>query len=328
MKVLLTGATGFVGSHILDELCAKGISTAVLLRRSSNLRFIENHLPQMEVHFGSVTEPESLRPALANVSHVIHCAGCTKAVRREEFFEVNGTGTRNLVEAVNQHRGSVQRLVHISSLAVSGPATAGHPALECDLPNPVSEYGRSKLAAENEVRENCRAEFVMLRPGGVYGPRDTDFFKMFKAVTARVLPEFGGGRQAFSLAFVKDLAQAAVKCLTHASAAGKTFNVAASEIVTARALMSEISRQMKIRIIRIPLPLAALWPICLAQEILSRVTGKPSILSLEKYGELRAPGWVCDALRIRKEIGFANDTLLRDGIAETLHWYRQQGWLS
>ena len=264
---------------------------------------------------------------MADITHVVHCAGCTKAVKREEFFEVNAAGTRNLVAAINQNRDRVQRLVHISSLAVSGPATADNPACESNPPNPVSEYGRSKLAAENDVREKCRAEFVMLRPGGVYGPRDTDFFKMFQAVRARVLPEFGGGRQAFSLVFVKDLAQAAVECLIHASAAGKTFNIAASEIVTARSLMTEIARQMKIMIIRIPLPLAALWPICLAQEILSRLTGKTSILSLEKYGELRASGWVCDTLRIRKETGFSSDTPLREGIAETLRWYRQKGWL-
>jgi nucleoside-diphosphate-sugar epimerase len=327
MKVLLTGATGFVGSHILDALLERGMPTAVLLRRTSNQRFIEQHLQQVEVHHGSITEPNSIRVAMEQVTHVIHCAGRTKAVNAAEFFEANHQGTRQVVEEVNHRRGQIQRLVHVSSLAAAHPAVASAPAREDDPSNPVSEYGKSKLAGENEVRETCQTEFVILRPSAVYGPRDADFLKLFKAVKARVLPSFGGGRQALSLVFAKDLAQAAVECLTHPRAAGKILNVASPEIITARELSLEIARQMQNSTIPLPLPLSFLWPICLAQELISRITGQPGILSRQKYRELRAPGWVCDTARIREEIGFVASTSLEYGIRNTLQWYRQQRWL-
>ncbi len=122
MKILLTGASGFVGSHILDSLRGRGLATVLLLRPTSNRQFIASHLPDVEVRPGSIGDPESLRQAMAGITHVIHCAGATKAGRVAEFYEVNQGGTRNVVSAVNAQAGQVQRLVHISSLAAAGPA--------------------------------------------------------------------------------------------------------------------------------------------------------------------------------------------------------------
>jgi nucleoside-diphosphate-sugar epimerase len=327
MKVLLTGANGFVGSHILDSLRARGVATAVLLRPAGNKRFIETHLSQLEVRTGSIGDPQSLEAAMRDVTHVIHCAGCVKALRVPEFYEVNQAGTQHVVEAVNRQQGRIQRLVHISSLAAGGPAPQDKPAREDDPPKPVSEYGRSKLAGEQEVRRACKSEFVILRPPAVYGPRDLAFLPLFKAVKAHIQPRLAGGRLALSLVFVKDLAEAVVTCLTHPAAGGKTFYVASPEIITARGLADEIASQMKTWTLPLPLPAAVLWPVCCLQEAVSRLTRKPSVLSRQKYAELRAPGWVCDATRLRRELGFTCGTTLKDGTAETLAWYRQTRWL-
>ena len=327
MKVLLTGANGFVGSHILDSLCAQGIATAVLLRPASNRRFIEIHLPQVEVRNGSIGDLASLGAAMQDVTHVIHCAGCTKALRAQDFHEVNHHGTHNVVAAANQRSEQIKRFVHISSLAAGRPALPGDPAREDDPPGPVSEYGRSKLAGEQAVRNSCITEHVILRPPAVYGPRDGEFLRLFKAVRAHLLPRIGGGRQALSFVFVKDLAEAAVTCLTHPAAAGKTFYVASPEIQTAIAVADEIAAQMKTWTVSLPLPIAALWPVCFLQEAVSRLSRKPNVLSLQKYAELRAAGWVCDPGRLRQELDFVCATTLRSGIAETLAWYRQHEWL-
>jgi nucleoside-diphosphate-sugar epimerase len=327
MKVLLTGASGFVGSHILDSLRARGIPAAVLLRPASNKRFIEAHLAHLDVRTGAIDDPQSLAAAMRDVTHVIHCAGCVKALRVPEFYEVNQLGTRNVVAAVNQQQGRIQRLVHISSLAAGGPAPPDKPARETDLPNPVSEYGRSKLAGEQEVRGACRSEFVILRPPAVYGPRDAAFLPLFKAVRAHIRPLLSGGRLALSFVFATDLAGAVVACLTHPAAAGKTYYAAAPEIVTACAFAEEVATQMKTWTLPVPLPAALLWPACLLQEILSRLTGKPNVLSRQKYAELRAAGWVCNPARLREELGFVCGTALKNGVAETLAWYRQHGWL-
>jgi nucleoside-diphosphate-sugar epimerase len=327
MKVLLTGANGFVGSHVLDSLRARGLTTAVLLRPAGNKRFIEAHLPHLEVRTGSIGDPQSLSAALQDITHVVHCAGCTKALRESEFHEINQVGTRHVVEAVNEQKGRIQRLVHISSLAAGGPATPDQPARENDPPKPISEYGKSKLAGEQEVRGACEAEHVILRPPAVYGPRDTAFLPLFKAVKAHILPRVGSGRLALSLVFVKDLAEAVVACLTHPAAPGKTFYVAAPEVTNAAALAGEIAVQMKAWTWPLPLPVAALWLLCGLQEAVSRLTGKPSLLGRQKYAELRAPGWVCESDRLRQELGFVCATTLKSGITTTLAWYRQQGWL-
>ena len=327
MKVLLTGANGFVGSHVLDRLCARGLATAALLRPASNQRFIQAHLPRLEVRVGSLSDPQSLDAALRDVTHVIHCAGCTKALRNSEFYEVNQAGTRNVVEAVNRQQGRIQRLVHLSSLAAGGPASPDQPAREDDLPHPVSEYGRSKLAGERELHDACKTEYVILRPPAVYGPRDEAFLPLFKAVQAHILPRFGGGRQTLSLVFAEDLAEAVATCLTHPAAAGKTFYVASGEVTTAHAMAREIAGQMKIRTLLLSLPTVALWPLCCLQETLSWLTRRPNVLSRQKYAELRAPGWVCDPTRLRQEAGFVGGTTLKNGIAKTLAWYRQERWL-
>jgi nucleoside-diphosphate-sugar epimerase len=279
------------------------------------------------VRTGSLSDPESLGAAMQDVTHVIHCAGCTKALRVSEFYEVNQSGTRHVVEAVNRQSGRIQRLVYISSLAAGGPASQARPACENDPPHPVSEYGRSKLAGEEEVRSACKPDYVILRPPAAYGPRDTGFLPLFKAVKKHVLPRFGGGRQQLSLVFAKDLAEAAVTCLTHPAAAGKTFYTASPEMMTALALADEIAQQMGTWTLPLPLPTAALWPLCCFQEAVSRLTGKPNLLSRQKYAELRAPGWVCDPSRLRRELGFVCAITLRNGITETLAWYQQQGWL-
>jgi nucleoside-diphosphate-sugar epimerase len=216
--------------------------------------------------------------------------------------------------------------VHISSLAAAGPAVPGKPARETDPPRPVSEYGKSKLAGELAVRTHCRAEYVILRPPAVYGPRDAEFLRLFRAVKSHVLPK-PGGQQALSLVFVRDLANAVATCLDHPAAAGKTYFVAANEIVTTEIMAGEIAAQMKVWTLPLPLPSALLWGMCLAQDVISRLTGKANVLSLQKFAELRAPGWVCDPTLLERETGCACPTRLEAGVAETLAWYRQHQWL-
>ena len=327
MKVLVTGASGFVGSAIVDSLRSRGIETAVLLRPKSNRRFIADLLPDLDVRTGSIGDPQSLGTGMRDVTHVVHCAGCTKALHASDFFEVNHLGARNIVEAVNRQEGRIRRLIHISSLAAGGPAPADRPALESDAPHPVSVYGKSKLAGEEEVRNTCQSDYVILRPPAVYGPRDTAFLPLFKAIKAHIEPRVGGGRMPLSFVFVKDLADAVAACLTPPAASQRTFYVASPEIGSDGGIAREIASQMKAWTLPLPLPMAAMWPLCVLQEAASRLSGKPSVLSRQKYPELRVAGWVCDPGLLKRELGLICATSLKDGIADTLAWYRRQGWL-
>jgi len=314
-----------VGSHILDRLRRRGIATRILLRPASDRYFIADHLSQVEVHSGSITEPRSLPAALEGITHVIHCAGSTKALHNSDFYHVNQIGTRNLVEAVNGRPQEIRRFLHVSSLAASGPATAEQPAREENPPAPVSEYGRSKLAGEMEVRQGCRTEFVVVRPPAVYGPRDAGFLSMFKAVRRHLLPR-PSARQTLSIVFVEDLADAILACLECPAAAGQTYFAASRETTTGRRMAEEIARQMNQWTIPFPLPTLMLWPVCLFEHLKARVTRKASLLNLQKFAELRAPGWVCDPGKLQREVGYECKTRLPEGIAAALAWYQSRQW--
>ena len=327
MKVLLTGANGFVGSHILDLLLESGLSVRVLLRVTSNTRFIEEQLPRLEVSYGSLDDEASLEQAIDGVDCIVHCAGKTKVLHISEFYLANQAGTRSLVQAANKFRRTLRHFIHISSWAVNGPTTAEAPAREDDPPAPVSEYGKSKLMGELEVRNACQVPYTVLRPSAVYGPRDTDLLFAFRAVKRRLMPLWNGGHQQVSLVYVKDVAGAVKACLERREAFGNVYNVASPEAHEIRQVLEEISRQMGVKPVRVHLPIGILYPLSLAQEFISHLTGKPNILSRQKYLELKQCGWVSATDRIRRDIGFVADTPLRAGIAQTIEWYCANGWL-
>lgn len=308
---------------MLDSLVTAGIPTAVLLRPTSNSRWLEPHLGYVETRSGSISDPTSLDAALKGVTHVIHCAGCTKAASIREFYSVNQTGTANVVSAANAAR--IHRLVQVSSLAAAGPATSERPAKEEDPPHPVSEYGKSKLAGEAAVTSRCEVDYVIVRPPAVYGPRDTGFLPLFRAVRSHVRPR--PARQPLSFVYAPDLAQVIVACLQRPEASKRTYYAASSEIASGRMMADEIVHQTGQWTVPLPLNPAVFWPICVVNEVWSRCSGKACMLSLQKMAELRAPGWVCDSSRLKKELGITCETNLARGLSQTIRWYRDNRWL-
>jgi len=328
MRVLLTGANGFVGSHILDELCQRGIETSILIRSTSSTAFINHRLNQVNICKGSLNDPDSLKLALQNVTHVIHCAGLVRALKPADFFKANQEGTRNLVRAINEFgKEKIKRVVLISSLAATGPSTPDRLRNEDDPPSPITDYGKSKLAAEQEVIQNCKTEYTILRPPAVYGDRDGEFFRLFKAIENHILPVFGGGRQRLNLVYVKDLAYVAVETLLTPKAAGKIYFVAEPQTTTAKELAKTIKEQLNVWTVPLCLPIQALYPVCLVQEIISKLTNKPSVLNRQKYKELSAAAWTCDVSRLKNELGIICKTSLKEGVEKTIQWYKSEGWL-
>jgi len=327
MKVLLTGANGFVGSHILDRLIAAGVPAVLWLRPRSETGFIAGHLPAVEVRRGTLNDAATLQAALAGVTEVIHCAGATRGLRREELFAANQAGTRKLVQAVNDAGGQVRRFLYLSSLAAGRPGTRVSPAREDDPPAPRSVYGESKRAGELEVANLCRVPFTILRPGGVYGPRDREFLRLFKAAQIGFSPLFGGGRQELSLVFAPDLADVVVRVLDTPSAAQRTLNVAGDEVVTARELALQVASTLRKGTFRLWLPRAALNLVCLGAATWANLTRRPTILAHGKQGELTAPGWVADVTGLRTVLGGVCPTRIEDGLEATRRWYAGNGWL-
>jgi nucleoside-diphosphate-sugar epimerase len=229
--------------------------------------------------------------------------------------------------AANACCESVRHLVYISSLAVSGPGVPGCPAEETGEPKPVSVYGRSKWLGETEVRKHCHMPWTILRPAAVYGPRDTEFLPIFQDVKRRIMPQLAGGKRALSTVYGPDVAASVIRCLMQERGAGRTYHVASEPPCTDEEFMQEIAVQLRVRPIRVPVPRFVLYLACMIQEIMSRATGRPNILSRQKVPELLAPGWVCSTDRIRQDLGFTAPTSLKEGISRTLGWYRREGWV-
>jgi len=327
MKVFLTGASGFVGSHVLDLLRAGGHEVSILLQRTSDTRFISRHLPEVTVRLGSVDDLSVLTEAMSGVDAAIHCAGKTKALHSSEFYRVNQAGTRNMVMAANACRESLGHLIYISSQAVSGPGDLSRPAEETEDPRPVSVYGHSKQLGEIEIRRHCRVPWTILRPAAVYGPRDAEFLPVFRKVKQRVMPLLSGAKRALNMIYGPDVAAAVLCSLTHERSAGGTYHVAAEPPCTDEEFMQEIAVQLQVRPVRIRIPRSGLYLACVAQEVLSWATSRPNIMSRQKLPELLAPGWVCSTDRIRQDLGFTAPTALKEGVVRTLEWYRREGWV-
>lgn len=326
MKVLLTGATGFVGSHLLEGLLTRQIPVRALVRPGAAGRVSFPAGDLLEIREGNLADPTVLGEAVRKVTHVLHCAGATKALTARAFYEANQILPRLLADACSTAPSEVRRLVLISSLAAHGPGTRAAPAREDDSPRPVSQYGHSKLAGETEVACRFRGGHVILRPGAMYGPRDREFLPLFRAVQRGWAPVMAGGRQELDLIYAPDLVAVVLETLEHPQAAGRVYHVAAGEVVTAAELVDTVAVIVGRQPRRVPIPALAVRWVCAASGLMARLTGRPSILAQDKYRELLAPGWVSDGSRLTRELGVAPRTPLREGLAATWAWYQRNGW--
>ena len=210
-EILVTGANGFVGSHICEALLERGVAVRALVRKTSDLTNIRG-LP-VKLVYGDLNDSSSLRDAVRGVDIVINNAGLTKALRNDDFEKVNAGGTKNILEAITNHNPAISRFIQISSTAACGPAPSATPISENHPPNPLTAYGRSKLASE-KIALTYEAKFpvVVFRPSAIYGPRDSEMLSFFKTVKFGIKPTFGGDSY-INFTYVKDLAQAIVKAI-------------------------------------------------------------------------------------------------------------------
>jgi len=325
VRILVTGGTGFVGSHLVEALLGRGHAVVCLARDPAKAaRLFGERAPKLAA--GDILDAEALRRACEGVEAVAHLAGLTAARSRAEFFRVNWEGTRALVDAAAA-RGEVRRFVHVSSLAAAGPAPRGVPLGDGEGSGPVSHYGASKRAGEEAVRR-LAAEWTILRPPAVYGPRDREFLRLFRAAAWGLAPLFGDGSQELSLVYATDLAEAVVRCV-EAGAPGAVLYPAHEEIVTARELALEIASAAAPgrapRLLRVPR--SAVRPLLWLTGGAARIAGRATLLSPDKAGELLAEAWTCSPGTLTARTGWRARTGLREGLARTAGWYRAAGWL-
>jgi len=318
--ILVTGGTGFVGSHLVEKLLARGQSVRCLVRPASAKR----RLPAgVERAVADLAGGQGVAEALDGVDLVFHLAGVTKALSPDGYYAGNARATETLARAL---AGRPVRLVHVSSLAAIGPSLDGQPVQEDAPPHPVSTYGKSKLEGERIVRRLV-SDAVIVRPPAVYGPRDTDIFQILKAVAQGLVLEIAGGERWFSAIYVEDLVDGLWAAANAANAAGRAYFLAYRKPASWQELGATAARLMGRRPLTLRIPLVVARSIGFFGEVWSHIRRNPAIISREKVAEACYRFWTCDCARAAAELGFEAPTPLETGLAKTLAWYKEAGWL-
>jgi dihydroflavonol-4-reductase len=326
MNVLITGATGFVGSHAADRLVEGGHNIRAIVRGTSSLKWLQGK--EIEPVHGNLQDPESLKDALKDIDGVIHIAGVTASKTKEGYYKNNQLATRNLLEAVKHYGKNVSRFVLISSQTAGGPSLDGNPVTEETPPHPLTTYGKSKLAAEEESRQ-FRDDFpvTILRLPAIYGPRDTAILSFFQTVSKRIKPLIGFQEKFINLAHVYDIAQGIELGLTKAEAKNRTFYIGSDRQYGWRELSDLASQIMGKRGIFIPIPHIIVSGIAGISEFASFFKKKPSVLDWEKRLDLTQLNWICSIERAQRELGYSPKIDIKQGFEETIEWYKREKWI-
>ncbi len=317
--VLVTGATGFIGWHLVKRLLEHGAGVRCLTRGAALLP------APAETVRGDYVTGAGLREALAGVHTVFHLAGVTKALRTKDYFTGNVEVTEHLAQAAAEYGDSV-RFVHVSSLAAAGPSTGDADVSEQTDPHPVSAYGRSKLAGEQAARR-LLPRAVVVRPPVVYGPRDTDVFEMVRGIARGIDLRIGRAERWFSAIYAADLVEGLLAAARCPGAAGKTYFLAHPEPVSWTQFAATAARLLNRRVRTIVVSRAAAAALGSVAGCWSRLRGKPGIVSADKLREALYPRWTCTADLARSELGFVAATTLEEGLAQSIAWYKEHGWL-
>lgn len=326
MKVLVTGGTGFIGSHLVEALLKRGDEVRCLVRRRNDLKWLKG-LP-VEIVLGDCTDPASLKGAVRAVDQVFHSAGVTKALKEETYFEINALGTENLLHACLEANPSLKKFIYLSSQAAAGPCQVEGMKRELDDCNPVSPYGRSKRAGEEFCLEHCRElPILILRPSAVYGPRDRDVYAFFKILSRGIKPIFRIPDQHVSLCYVDDLVRATLLASDSKGCEGEIFFISDGEAYRMDRIGDLFEEVLGIRARRFPLPEWVLWASASISELVSRVTQTPPLINRGKVEEMVQRNWLCDITKARTLLGFEPRVPLAEGVKITYEWYLKNGWL-
>ena len=330
MKILITGASGFIGSFIVEEALRQGFETWAVVRKSSSRSFLQDE----RIHFIelNLSSEEQLKEQLKEhqFDYVVHAAGVTKCLHKEDFFRINTEGTKNLVRALIALQMPLKRFVYISSLSIMGAIREEQPyqeIRESDKAQPNTAYGKSKIEAEEWLDTVKGLPYVILRPTGVYGPRERDYFMMAKSIQAHTDFAVGFKQQDITFVYVTDVVQAVFLALEKGQT-GRRYFLSDGEVYQSSTFSDLIRKELgNPWWIRITAPIWLLRVITFCGEYIGHMTGKVTALNNDKYYIMRQRNWRCDIEPARQELGDAPKVKLAEGVHRSIQWYKENGWL-
>ncbi|MEO6720542.1 MAG: NAD-dependent epimerase/dehydratase family protein [Ferruginibacter sp.] len=324
-KVLITGASGFLGYHIINAALEQGLDVYAAVRKNSDIK----HLKDLTIHYLYLDydNVDDLTRQLSQnkIAYIIHAAGITKAIRQETYNYINATYTLNLANAAKNSGAAFKKFVFISSLAATGPlVTEDGTITEATTPNPVTAYGRSKLLAETCLA-TTGIPIVVLRPTAVYGPRDKNIFILVKSISKGLDPYMGNIPQRLSFVHGRDVADLAVTSLFK-DATG-IYNITDGKSYNRYEFSNIIKKILKRKAFRFHIPMPLVRGLAYSLETINAWLKKPSVLSREKLLELAAKNWICDIAKAKIELGYSPKYDLQTGLEDSIAWYSKNKWL-
>ena len=338
-RILITGASGFIGSFIVEEALNRGFETWAAVRKSSSREFLQDE----RIHFIelNLSSEEQLKQQLKDIQfdYVVHAAGVTKCLHKEDFFRINTEGTKNLVRALLDLQMPLKRFVYISSLSIMGAIREEQPYREIrerDKAQPNTAYGKSKLEAEQwlvslnkelEKRNEKLLPYVILRPTGVYGPRERDYFMMAKSIQSHIDFAVGFKQQDITFVYVTDVVQAVFLAMEKGQT-GRCYFLSDGEVYQSSTFSDLIRKELgNPWWIRITAPLWLLRIITFCGEYMGHITGKVTALNNDKYNIMKQRNWRCDINPARQELGYEPQVKLEEGVRRSIAWYKKNKWL-
>ena len=339
MKILITGASGFIGSFIVEEALNRGFDTWAAVRKRSSKAFLQDErIHFIELNLSSEAE---LKQQLKDIQfdYVVHAAGVTKCLHKEDFFRINTEGTKNLVRALLDLQMPLKRFVYISSLSIMGAIREEQPYKEIreqDKAMPNTAYGKSKLEAEQwlvslnkelEKKNEKLLPYVILRPTGVYGPRERDYFMMAKSIQSHTDFAVGFKQQDITFVYVTDVVQAVFLAMEKGQT-GRCYFLSDGEVYQSSTFSDLIRKELgNPWWIRITAPLWLLRIITFCGEYMGHITGKVTALNNDKYNIMKQRNWRCDINPARQELGYEPQVKLEEGVRRSIAWYKKNKWL-
>ena len=326
MKAFVTGSNGFIGSFLVEKLLKEGYSVRCLVRRTSNIRWL-NDL-NVDLCYGELRDPASLHDAVQNVDIVYHLGGVTRGRTEKEYINGNYKATKNLLNACRRSGHPEQKFVFVSSQAAGGPSINGEFLTEEGATLPISMYGRSKLMAERAVLDFARFRpATIIRPPSVYGPRDKDFYTLFRNARYGFLPVVGKGRQKISIIYISDLVNGLYLAGSQPASNGQLFFMSSDESVSFSELAGLILRTMGVRARLLNIPFGAVKLIVSLSVLASQLTKKTPLINWDKFEEMKQSAWLCSSDKAKRLLDFQAAIGLQEGIKRTAAWYKENGWL-
>lgn len=327
---MITGASGFIGSFIVEEALRRGFETWAAVRGSSSRQFLtDNRINFIELNLSS---EELLTEQLRGLQfdYVVHAAGVTKCLDKQDFYRINTEGTQHLVRVLMALQMRIKRFVYISSLSIMGAIREQQPyeeIRESDEAKPNTAYGRSKLEAEQWLDTVEDLPYVILRPTGVYGPRERDYFMMAKSIKSHTDFAVGYKQQDITFVYVTDVVQA-VFLACEKGVTGRRYFLSDGEVYQSSTFSNLIRKELgNPWWIRITAPIWVLRVVTFIGEYIGHLTGKVTALNNDKYNIMRQRNWRCDIEPAKKELGYEPKVKLEEGVRRSIKWYKDNKWL-